>query len=445
MSKIILCFSLLIPTLLNAQTDYLQMKNCSDLCFIPSEYSVDESINLHILQDDGLGIYDNNICLIKTINLPQQEFSYQSSRTRSRNVEGVERIALKRLEEITDIYISYAASENKDYAALSYEEKQILIANYDYHYYGVAVDIRNEGDFSLIVSKEDYGDKFFYYPEYRYEYPKSGILLDKEGKVYRFRASYDYRYSNWSDYKVNYDTIKVNNNILACHCIGSQGSSSNSFYVSSTLFNQDNILEYLRPIYTMVDAPIYTITGESDPESPVTNDGEYSNKKLAICGIEIVNENGAILSSISFDNKYENIGNYTLSGDYIFSVGKGVSILQLGENRFISFDTVNEEEGTTSIYKHFYKIDVTTSLVEIVNTPICVKVVQNNANSIEVYYKTDKVTNAELYSVDGLRCASQNIDVGTGSFRMDVNSRGTYILTISEGGTLVGTQKVLIR
>ena len=128
MSKIILCFSLLIPTLLNAQTDYLQMKNCSGLCFIPSEYSADESINLHILQDDGLGIYDNNICLIKTINLPQQEFSYQSSRTRSRNVEGVERIALKRLEEITDIYIRYADSENKDYASLSYEEKQKLIS-----------------------------------------------------------------------------------------------------------------------------------------------------------------------------------------------------------------------------------------------------------------------------------------------------------------------------
>lgn len=445
MKKIILCLLLLSPIFSMAQTDYVQMKNCSSLCFVPSEYSAKESHNLHILQNDGVGIYDNDISLVKNISLPVQEYTYQSARTRTRSVEGVERNAIERLEEVTDMYISYAASEGKDYAVLSYEEKQNLIANYDYYYYGVAVDIRNEENFSLIVTKQYNGENFFHYPAYRYEYPKSGLLLDKDGKVFRFRASYSYKYSAWSDYTVSYETIKVENNIIACNIVGAQSSSLlPPFYISSTLFNDDSSLEYLRPVYTLVDAPVFSWDGGYS-EEPVTSEGEYSGKELAICGLEVVSESGTVLSSISFGKEYEKIGNLSLVGGSVIAVGSGISIIQLGDNRFISFDTSEEENGETSIYKHFYKINVSTSTVEAVNAPVCVKVVQNYSNTIEVDYNTDRDANAELFSVDGRKCASQIINAGTGRFRMNVNGGGTYILTISEEGTLVGSQKILIK
>lgn len=127
MKKIILCLLLLSPIFSMAQTDYVQMKNCGSLCFIPSEYSAKETPNLHILQSDGVGIYDNDISQVKNISLPLQEYIYQSSRTRNRSVEGVERTAIERLREVTDVYISYAASQDKDYATLSYEERQNLL------------------------------------------------------------------------------------------------------------------------------------------------------------------------------------------------------------------------------------------------------------------------------------------------------------------------------
>lgn len=445
MKKIVLCLLLLSPIFSMAQTDYVQMKNCGSLCFIPSEYSAKEAPNLHILQSDGVGIYDNDISLVKNISLPLQEYTYQSSRTRTRSVEGVERNAIERLEEVTDMYISYAVSLNKNYEVLSYEEKQQLIADYDYYYYGVAVDIRVEEDFSLIVTKQYNGENFFHYPAYRYEYPKSGLLLDKDGKVFRFRASYSYKYSAWSDYTVSYETIKVENNIIACNIVGAQSSSLlPPFYISSTLFNDDSSLEYLRPVYTLVDAPVFSWdSGYS--EEPVTSEGEYSGKELAICGLEVVSESGTVLSSISFGKEYEKIGNLSLVGGSVIAVGSGVSIIQLGDNRFISFDTAEEEDGETSIYKHFYKINVATNSIETVSAPVCVSVVQNSPNTIEVDYNTDKDAHAELFSVDGQKCASQVINAGSGRFRMNVNGSGVYILTISEDSAVVGSQKILIK
>ena len=445
MKKTILGLLLLFPIFLSAQTDYVQMKSCGSLCFIPSEYSTDETPKLHILQSDDIGIYDNDISLIKSISLPQQEFTYQSSRTRSRSIVDVERTAIEKVNDITNVYVDYSVSQGKDFMNLSYEEKQKLIADYDYYYYGVAVDICDEGDFSLIVSKQYNGNNFFYYEAYQYAYPKAGILLDKDGKVYQFRATYTYKYSEWSEYLVNYDTIRVDNNILACNSIGAQSSLLYPFYLSSTLFNEDSMLEYIRPIYTLVDAPVYSWVGSENPEKPITSEGEYSSKELAICGIEVVSENGVVISTISFGKAYDRIGHFTLNGGSVFSVGEGVLILQLGDNRFISFDTVDEEEGITSVYKHFYKINEITNSVEMVNAPVCVRAMQNSANSIEVNYNTNKDAKAELFSIGGQKCASQSINAGIGRFRMNVSGSGIYILTIREDDTLVGSQKILIK
>ena len=111
-------------------------------------------------------------------------------------------------------------------------------------------------------------------------------------------------------------------------------------------------------------------------------------------------------------------------------MGNSISIIKLGDNRFISFDTAEEEDGETSIYKHFYKINVATNSIEAVSAPVCVSVVQNTPNTIEVDYNTDKDANAALFSVDGQKCASQVINAGTGRFRMNVNGSGVYILTM---------------
>ncbi len=419
------------------------MKNCSNLCFIPAAYSAGDTVNLHILQREGVGIYDENISLIKTIGLGSRDFVFQSSRTRTRSVEGVERSSIVKVDEITKQYADFAAGQGLDFATLTLDEKKSVVIEFD-RQFNADVEMRTEDEFTIFVSRNYIGN-YFCYRRFMYEYPKSGVLLDKDGKVYSFRAAYRYNYSAWSDYIVNYDTIRSENDILACNYIGTHGIASNRFYVSSTLFNEDELLEYIRPVYALVDAPVFSIITPDDPDEPVTNDGEYTAKELALCGIEIVSENGTVLSSISFGKEYDEIGNYQFANGNIFSIGDGVSVFQLGDNRFISFDTVDNEDGITSIYKHFYKINLRTNSVEAVNEPACIKVFRNDSHSIDVEYAVENDAVAELVSLTGVKSASQKIGAGVGNFRMSVKSSGTYILTLSENGAVISSQKIFIK
>lgn len=356
MRKIVICLSLLFPLFLQAQNEYVQMKNCSNLCFIPAAYSAGDTANLHILQREGVGIYDENISLIKTIGLDSREFVFQSSRTRTRSVEGVERSSIVKVDEITKQYADFAAGQGRDFATLTLDEKKSVVIEFD-RQFNSDVEMRTEDEFTIFISRNYIGNNYFCYRRFMYEYPKSGVLLDNDGKVYSFKAAYRYVYSTWSDYVVNFDTIRSENDILACNHIGAQGYS-NRFYVSSTLFNEDGHLEYIRPQYTLIDAPVISTVIPDDPDKPITRDSEYTAKKLTISGIEIVSENGSILGSITFGKEYDEIGNYQFINGTVFAIGDGVSVFQLGENRFISFDTVDDEEGVTSIYKHFYKINL---------------------------------------------------------------------------------------
>lgn len=443
MRKIVICLSLLFPLFLQAQNEYVQMKNCSNLCFIPAAYSAGDTANLHILQREGVGIYDENISLIKTIGLDSREFVFQSSRTRTRSVEGVERSSIVKVDEITKQYADFAAGQGRDFATLTLDEKKSVVIEFD-RQFNADVEMRTEGDFTIFISRNYIGNNYFYYHRFKYEYPKSGVLLDSDGKVYSFRAAYRYIYSTWSDYVVNFDTIRSENDILACNYIGAQGNS-NRFYVSSTLFNEDGHLEYIRPQYTLIDAPVISTVIPDDPDKPITMDSEYTAKKLTISGIEIVSENGSILGSITFGKEYDEIGNYQFINGNVFAIGDGVSVFQLGENRFISFDTVDDEEGVTSIYKHFYKINLRTNSVEAVNEPACIKVFRNDSRSIDVEYAIDNDAVAELTSLAGNKCVSQKIDAGVGNFRMSVKSSGTYILTLNENGAVISSKKIFIR
>lgn len=444
MRKIVICLSLLFPLFLQAQNEYVQMKNCSNLCFIPAAYSAGDIVNLHILQREGVGIYDENISLIKTIVLDSREFVFQSSRTRTRSVEGVERSSIVKVDEITKQYADFAAGQGLDFATLTLDEKKSVVIEFD-RQFNADVEMRTEDEFTIFISRNYIGNNYFCYRRFMYEYPKSGVLLDKDGKLYSFRAAYRYNYSAWSDYIVNYDTIRSENDIIACNYIGTHGIASNRFYVSSTLFNEDELLEYIRPVYALVDGPVFSIITPDDPDEPVTNDGEYTAKELALCGIEIVSENGTVLGSISFGKEYDEIGNYQFANGNIFSIGDGVSVFQLGDNRFISFDTVDNEDGITSIYKHFYKINLRTNSVEAVNEPACIKVFRNDSHSIDVEYAVENDAVAELVSLTGAKSASQKIGAGVGNFRMSVKSSGTYILTLSENGAVISSQKIFIK
>lgn len=421
------------------------MKKNGTLCFTPAEYSFTGDAVMHIMQDDGVGVYDNNINLQKCIDIPvQQEYRYVSSSKRTRTVKDVVRTAVIRSENLTNTYIAYAASEGKDFAQLTYAEQQQVVQNYDAQY-GADVDMREEDEFTLFMS--NYNGAYFNYSMYQNSYPKLGVLLDKDGEVYRFAATYQYEYTEWSDYNVvEYDTIKSEKNILSCIGIDSQGDvGGNTFCLSSTLFNEDEELEYIRPVYSIVDVelPVFKIIVGDVSEEPVTFETKSIKKDFAIKGLEIVSESGVVLSRIDFDEEYSNIGNYLLLDDNLFLIGIDITVLQLGENRFISFDTCSDEADTKTIYKHFYKIDTKTNSIDAVKAPVCIKTMQSDAYRIEVESSCGNDAEVELSTVAGQKCAMQKMV--DGRCFIDVNSKGTYIITLRENGVLVGGKKILVK
>lgn len=442
MKKRLFYLLLMLPVLLWAQDSHVQMKNCGGLCFIPDSYSAETTPVLHILQEEGLCIYDNNIGLIKCIDLPGQEFTYRSSRTRTRAVEGVKRSSMHLEEEITSVYTGFAASKGVDFQALTHKEQQDIIIEYDERFGGYP-EMRVEEDYTLFIHKEGGYGNFFNHYAYGTAYPKFGILLDKKGRVYRFNAAYEYEYSDWSDYTVVTQSITSEENVLALNLLNSGNSLFGRFYLTATLFNDDEALEYVRPVYTLVDVPLFESAVPGNSEEPVTSEGEYYNKGLAISGIEIVNDGGKVLSTISFGESYDRIGNFQFILGGMIEIGDGINVFELGNNRFISFDTVDEDNNI--IYKHFYRIDISTSAVEAVNAPVCIKVRQHTSRSIEVNYNSERPAVAELFSVDGLKCASRVLPAGSGSFSMNVEGSGAYILTFSENGNAVSSMKIMIK
>lgn len=446
--KLFICFLLLIfPKILCAQNDgYVMMKNSGTLCFTPSEYMTDGNTVLHIMQDECVGIYDNDIVLKKNIDIPAQTFTYRSSSTRRRNVLGVVRSELDREEELTDLYVAYAANCGKDFTQLTHVEQQKIVLDYEARF-NTAVEMREEDEFTLFISLEEYNNmSYFNYPDYKFAYPKVGVLLDKnDGKVYRFMATYSYEYSAWGDYEFGYDTIVSQNNILSCISVNAQGNMSDSrFFIASTLFNDDEEFEYMRPIYTLVDAPVYSfVGGEELNEQPITSEGEFFNKELAIKGFEIVSESGKVVGTIDFGVEYSNIGNFQLMMGTVVSMGSDISVLQLGSNRFLSFDTYADEMGSIAIYKHFYKINVATNSIEVVNAPVCIKVIQSGSRGIDVECDRDSFSEVELFSSSGQSCAVERMTAG--KCHIKVENSGTYLLGIRENGALVGSKKIFVK
>ena len=438
--------TLLLSATLCAQNDgHVMMKNCSTLCFTPNQYSASGDAVMHIMQDDAVGVYDNEISLVKNIDIPVLKFGYLSSSRRTRTVEQVVRTAVVRGELLTEIYTAYATKDGKDFAQLTYNEQRRVILDYETSIYNADIETREEDDCTLFFVREGNYSSFFNYHTYGFAYPKVGILLDKNGRVYRFNAKYSYKYSAWSDYEIGHDTIVGEKNVLSCVSINTQGDMSGSrYYITSTLFNDDEELEYIRPSYTLVDAPVYDIVGgDEESDLPVLSEGEYFNKELAIKGLEIVSESGTIIGSIDFGTHYSNIGIFTLIGGSVIYMGYDIQMLQLGGNRYLSFDTYADEMGSIAIYKHFYKIDAETNSIEAVNAPVRIKVLQTTPRGVEVECDLGSDADVELFTPSGQRCAVEKMNAG--KCVIDVDHSGTYLVGVRKKGVLLGSKKIMVK
>ena len=439
------------PAMWAQNPSHVEFRNCETICFTPTQLAPDNKTIFHILQDGEINIYSNNLHLETSIETPQMCLPYLASRTRTRSVTAVVRTSLLKGENRTSSVDTYCnEQQGKSFSSLTRNEQIEAIKEWEYSRNYVDVFVaENCEEYTLLCINTNPYEFFFRHQDYGKQYPKAGFMLTADGSVYDFTATYDYEYSVWSDYTEKHDTVVCDKPYLSCQYIDMSENIpiTPNFALTATLFNNDDALEYIRPLYTLTDGPVYEWVGEAygDP-APVTSDGENYHKEAAIAGIEIVSQSGEVLNTINFEKEYESIGNYVSSGGMLFNTGNYITIIKLGENIFLSFDTTEyDEDDNYIVCKHFYKIDGVTNSVEAVAAPKVIKVLPAGANSIKVSFNSNNVSEVQVTSLSGQQCAKQSIEAGSSECTINAAlAQGTYIISLHENGRTVGTKKMQI-
>lgn len=459
MKKFVCSLLLASTTMMGVAQDgnHVQMQNVGNLSFIPSWFSNDGLSVFHLFQEDGVNIYDREIALQKNIAIEKQSETYLARKYRTRSVAGATRTSFKLEEELTSTYNSYSESERgQTFAELSKEDKVELIVQYESYMYGSKPDVRNQSDGSVWFLNKSYSypDMYFAYPYFEFEYPKTGLVLTADGKVCTFAATYEFNYSEWSELKEEYDTLE-GAGILSCSYTNMDVNlpSTSLFYVTQTLFNDDAEYEYIRPLYTLKEGPNDVIIEQpSYIESPVTTKNEegYGNKSLGIKGFSVVSANGDVVKTIEFEDVYDEIGQYTIISGSIFKYGGDVVILQLGDNVYLTFDTIGEDEDYNRVvYKHFYRIDSKTNSIEEAQPRILMNVVPATPKSnetINVNFENKEGCELSLTSVGGKLCYKLKVPAGQNQCHIDTNlSSGTYIVGVKGKSGIAETRKIIVR
>ena len=451
MKRLLFIISAIIATAASAQECHITLHKSMGTNFIPARLRDDSNASLHIYNGKTIDIYDNEISLMKSIEADSISAEYLSSMTRERELTGAVCTEIIKDEDVTHIYETYISN----FSNLTREEK-------------IEAIIRHEGNYSstrstsdIIISEPEegitlFGNRLYEYNFFGYDYlgtqyPRIGIMLDKDERVYRFGATYEFTYSEWGEYENSYQTLSDKGVLLTQYIDTDENCSAcGMFYITQSLFNQDSSYEYIRPIYTPTDEERLTSSIIEGHETPITSEGETFYKELAISGIEIVTENGEVLSSITFDEEYKNIGDLSTVSGYVIKAGAEITVLKMGGNHFITFDTAKEdEEGNTYIYKHFYKTDNVSTRIEKVNAPKLIDVIPSipdKERAFQIHVDSKNGGKVVINSIHGTLQQQEHITAGKNI--LDINptgNAGTYIITQMENGTVTDSKKIIVR
>lgn len=451
MKKFVFIISAIIATAASAQESHITLQKSIGTNFIPASLRDGSNASLHIYTGKTIDIYDNEISLIQSIDTDSISIEYLSSTTRERELTGAVCTEIIKGEDITHIYETYISN----FSELAREEKIDAIIRHEGNHAGTRstsdITITEPEEGITLFGNRQYEYNFFGYDHFGTQYPQAGIMLDKDERVYYFGATYEFTYGEWGEYRNSYQTLSGKGLILTQFINTDENSSASGlFYITQTLFNQDDRYEYIRPIYTTTDEERLSSSVITGFEAPVTSEGETFYRELAICGIEIVTEDGDVLKSIIFDEEYKTIGDLSSVSGYVIKAGAEITVLKMGENCFITFDTAKEdEEGNTYIYKHFYKTDNISTRIEKVKAATLIKVVPpipDKERPFQIHVDSKNDGKVSINSIQGTQQQIEYITAGKNILEINpTGSQGAFIVTQMENGTVTKSKKFIVR
>lgn len=406
---------------------------------IPKEFTFNNVplLTMHDGSDENLLVYDENIELIKTINIRQEKtFDYQLTfQDEEREVISVDIAS----EYEQDLYTTYEVWLN-----------QIMLTDPTLTESSIHISIEENGD-SLIIM--DFTDNSFYSVSYYYfnydyfgkQYPRR-YWRCKNGQMYMYNVGYNVTYSDWhvtgtrTEYRQ--ETLR---RIRLCNINLNYGDGRANYYfeASQTLFNKDEEFEYIIPKYA-ISATEGTSGYSAESGSTVYGEEIIETKrttcisektKLALIGFQIVSADGTILNDLTFGNE-------------VSAEPDRVYIVTIGEKTYIAIDASIDNNYCTL----FYLIDKETTDIKKVNVAparLCVSptIVDRNT-TINIKFGDGNATGSEIkvISTTGTQVRQSIVPAGQRETQITLNgASGVYNVVQIQNNKVKATQKIILK
>lgn len=432
MKKFTLLFASLIAISAYGQK-FLPDDGMHDINIIPKDYSFDGNAKLHFYDyDDNVSVYDDNIEVVKQFKLTDQTFSFECTYvTKTREVKNVASEVLN-----SEVYIDF-----NDYY-MSYEEwlnQQEMMGGTDYTFIKKEMPdgtIKLYGYYSWSVESTIFAFNYF-----GAEYPMVYFLYNPtEGIIYRYNVRYKVEYTDWKEGEKETVSETYTSNPMKLHywnmALG-QSEEGPSFYVSQTLFNEDEDYEYIVPKYTIVDeGDVSSGEPEYAHEIVLSRRVSLSSGYPAQTGFRVMSSDGSVIKDIDFEE-----------GFCLDEYGNDQYLIVMGNKTYIAIDgKYNDGEHHQRGFV-FYLVDgKETAIKQVKTAPIKMKVTKR-ANTIDVHLSnTDQPSNIVVTNMNGMTLAKQNARAGQSEVMINTTApSGVYNVSRIQNGKVVDSSKVVLK
>ena len=415
---------------------HFSFDNRDDAITIPQEFSYDNSpkLTMYNFNPDSKNvlIYDENLSLIKTINLERKmTFDYQLS-------YNDEKREIKAVKETSKYLIEHSRINSyQDFIA----DGKFFDPDFEKR---LTTVILENGDSLITIDSDKYSgmhtsQNFFFYNQFGRKYPTNYWIFSK-GRAYHYRANYEIEYTDWhpagthiSNEHKEMEYIKL----LNINLNNSDAHSKNYFIVSQTLFNNDAEYEYIVPKYKLSSKGYFDQVSPNDPSRQVIDTIKSTlitkDSKIVLAGFKIVSVNGTVVKDLDFSEDFE--GYISTSYAYVITIGK---------NTYLAFNG-----GNSTV---FYKINRTTTEIKQVKMETAAMtlspvVAERNA-TIDINLKDDNNAGSEIaiISTNGTQVKRISMPANQTTSQININApAGLYCVSRMQKGKVVETKKIVIK
>ena len=407
---------------------------------IPKEFSFDNTPSL-ILRNRGnnnsYNIYNEDLELVRTVDVSNWRNSFDYQLTYQREEREVTNVSIKNeREESMNMSLEDFINREKMMNP-NLTDDDFVITNSDNG--DIIITLK-----SNVIPEYDRPRYFAYYDVYGEKYPKIYFRC-RDGVISRIITSYTIEYSEWQAK----DTYKEDRQ-ESCKPIRLMNVDLNSgetyfvayFYLSQTLFNNDEEFEYIMPKYVLTKGddnnyanPVDSQYENDDDRMVLTRSTLLTeNAQVAVSGFQVFASNSTLIKDIDFDE-----GPLSKS-----DLEDKAYVISIGDKRYLAFGNSSKT--------YFYSISSETSDIRKARSlpasfSVSPTVVDKNTNiSINLGDNNENGSNISLFSPSGKQMEIVYVPAGETQVQMNVKTTpGVYLVSRVSGGKDITTKKIVVK